>query len=92
MMCKLVCATILACAVSLLGCSDDEESYTTENCAVVLDASGQPYTLCCRLSCSVDYDSNDYSEQCVETTTCTAPTGESCQPGIALAFRYPACF
>ena len=80
-------------ALVATSCYDDDEDYTyqTENCTSVDSGGGQTYTLCCRLTCSAEYDDSDYSERCTEENSCKSSTGDPCPPSVVQENRYPAC-
>ena len=72
-------------------CSDDESSYKTENCTVVVAVDGQTVTLCCRLKCEASWDGDDFRERCVEEPTCTTSTGALCPLSVVQAVGFPPC-
>jgi hypothetical protein len=80
-------------ALVATSCYDDDDDYTyhTENCTSVDYGGGQTYTLCCRLTCSAEYNDGDYSERCAEENSCTSSTGDPCPPSVVQENRYPAC-
>ena len=87
------CILVLLMAAALVNCGGYDEDYTaqTENCIAVADVTGETYTLCCRVSCTAEYDYDDYNERCTEETTCTVATGAACPLRVLLETRYPAC-
>ena len=89
----LLSSVVLMVALGLTGCYDDDEDYSaqSENCAVVDYGLGETYTLCCRLSCTAEYDDGDYTEQCREENSCTAASGAPCPLFVLQDNRFPAC-
>jgi hypothetical protein len=83
------CVVCLVIAMGLVGCGDDESMFQTENCSAVTDFTGETYTLCCRVTCTAEYDYDDYKERCTEQTSCTSGTGSGCPLRVLQAT--PAC-